>query len=183
MIFTETPLPGAFVIELERHQDQRGHLARTYCRDEFVEHRLDPTVAQCSVSMNERAGTLRGMHYQAEPHGETKLVRCTRGSVYDVIVDLRPDSPTHRRWFAIELTADNGLQIFAPVGIAHGFQTLEDRSEILYQMGAAYVASLQRGMRFDDPEVEISWPEAPSGRIVSERDLSFPPLSDLSFPH
>ena len=112
MIFTETPLAGAFVIELERHQDERGHLARTYCRDEFAEHGLDPAVAQCSTSMNERAGTLRGMHYQADPDGETKLVRCTRGSVYDVIVDLRPDSPTRRRWFAIELTADNGLQIF-----------------------------------------------------------------------
>ena len=177
MIFNETPLAGAFVIELERHQDERGHLARTYCRDEFAEHGLDPAVAQCSTSMNERAGTLRGMHYQADPQGETKLVRCTRGSVYDVIVDLRPDSPTRGSWFAIELTAENGLQIFVPAGMAHGFQALEDRSEILYQMGAAYVPTLQRGVRFDDPAFEIPWPDAPNGRIVSERDLSFPPFA------
>ena len=136
---------------------------------------MDPTVAQCSTSFNARAGTLRGMHYQADPHGEAKLVRCTRGAVHDVIVDLRPDSPTHRRWFGIELSADNGTALYVPVGMAHGFQTLEDGSEVLYMMGHEYVPDAARGVRWDDPGFGIEWPEPPAGgRTISARDAAYP---------
>jgi dTDP-4-dehydrorhamnose 3,5-epimerase len=175
--FTETPLLGAWLLELEQHTDERGGFARTFCREEWLSHGLDPSVAQCSTSQNRRAGTLRGMHYQAEPIAETKLVRCTRGSLYDAIVDIRPRSPTYLQWHAVELSASNGLQLYVPRGMAHGFQTLEDDTEVLYQMGAAFVADAQRGIRFDDAAIAIEWPEAPGERIISERDLSHPPVT------
>jgi dTDP-4-dehydrorhamnose 3,5-epimerase len=172
--FTETALAGAWLLELEQHIDERGSFARTFCRDEWLAQGLDPAVAQCSTSLNAKAGTLRGMHYQNEPHAETKLVRCTRGAIYDVVVDLRPRSPTYCRWYTAELSAANGCQLYVPPGMAHGFQTLEDNSEVLYQMSTAYAPDAQGGVRFDDPVFAIEWPEPPGRRIVSERDLSHP---------
>jgi dTDP-4-dehydrorhamnose 3,5-epimerase len=170
----ETPLRGAWLVELDRHEDERGFFARTFDREEWAARGMDPTVAQCNTSFNTRAGTLRGMHFQADPHGEPKLVRCTRGAVWDAIVDLRPASPTHRRWFGAELTATNGRALFVPVGMAHGFQTLEDESEVLYMMGHEYVPESARGVRWDDPAFGIEWPEPPSGgRTISERDASY----------
>jgi dTDP-4-dehydrorhamnose 3,5-epimerase len=174
MRFTETPLAGAWLLELEQYNDERGGFARTFCRDEWLAHGLDPAVAQCSTSLNLRAGTLRGMHYQPEPYAETKLVRCGRGAIQDVIVDLRPGSPTYCRWYTIELSAANARELYIPRGMAHGFQTLQDDSEVLYQMGAPYVAEAQGGVRFDDPAFAIEWPEPPGERIISERDLSHP---------
>ncbi len=167
-----TALPGAWLIEPEPLADERGFFARTFCAEEFRAHGLDPAVAQCSVSYNRQRGTLRGMHYQASPHGEAKLVRCTRGAIFDVIVDLRPDSPSRRRWFAAELTEDNRRMLYAPEGFAHGFLTLAAGSEVLYQISAAYRPEFQRGFRWDDPAVAIAWPEAPS--LVSARDRSLP---------
>jgi dTDP-4-dehydrorhamnose 3,5-epimerase len=165
--FDETPLRGAWLIELDRHEDERGLFARTFDRE----------VAQCNTSFNARAGTLRGMHFQADPHGEPKLVRCTRGAVWDAIVDLRPESPTHRRWFGAELTAANGRALYVPVGIAHGFQTLEDESEVLYMMGNEYVPESARGVRWDDPAFGIEWPEPPpGGRTISQRDAAYPDI-------
>ena len=173
MRFTETPLVGAWVIDLDRHEDERGFFARTYDRAEFQARGLDPPVVQCSTSYNAHAGVLRGMHFQAEPHGEPKLVRCTRGAVFDVVVDLRSDSATHRRWFATELSAANGRGLYVPAGLAHGFQTLQDASELLYMMGHEYVPEAVRGVRWDDPAFAIEWPSA-ARRIISERDRTHP---------
>jgi dTDP-4-dehydrorhamnose 3,5-epimerase len=172
--FTETPLPGAWVIELEELGDERGWFARTFDAAEFRARGLNPDVVQCNASFNRRAGTLRGMHYQAEPHGESKLVRCVRGAIFDVAVDLRPDSPTHRDWHGVELSAENRLAFYVPAGLAHGFQTLTDDSEVLYQMGDPYVPEAARGVRFDDPAFEINWPEPDGERTVSERDVGYP---------
>ncbi|HEY6863573.1 MAG TPA: dTDP-4-dehydrorhamnose 3,5-epimerase [Burkholderiales bacterium] len=172
MKFVATPLAGAFVVELEELADERGFFARSFCRDEFARHGLEPAVAQCNVSYNAQRGTLRGLHYQAEPHPEAKLVRCTRGAVWDVAVDLRPGSPTLHRWFALELTADNRRALYVPAGFAHGFQSLTDSSEVLYQMSESYRAELARGVRWDDPRLAIPWPVAPA--IVSERDRALP---------
>lgn len=170
-----TPLAGAFVVELERLPDERGHFARTFDAGLFAEHGLDPAVVQCSLSFNARAGTLRGMHYQADPYGEAKLVRVTRGAICDAIVDLRPGSETYSRSFAAELTADNDRALFVPVGMAHGFQTLADATEVLYQMSHAFVPGTGRGVRWDDPAFAIAWPPAPAGgRIMSERDAGYP---------
>jgi dTDP-4-dehydrorhamnose 3,5-epimerase len=170
--FVATPLAGAFVIELDLLADERGHFARTFDAQEFARHGLDPAVVQCNTSFNSRAGTLRGMHYQADPDGEAKLVRCTRGAVFDVIVDLRPGSGTHCRWFGTELTADNGRMLYVPVGFAHGFQTLADESEVSYQMSHHYVAEQARGVRWDDPAFGIEWP--PADRTISDRDRQYP---------
>ena len=172
MIFTETPLSGASLIELDPVRDERGWFARTFDAEEFRERGLDPDVVQCSTSFNERAGTLRGMHYQEEPHGEPKLVRCTRGAIYDVIVDLRPDSPTYCEWFGTELTAENMRMLYIPVGVAHGFQTLVESSEVHYQMGHEYVPEAARGVRWDDPAFGIQWP-ATERRLISERDSGY----------
>ena len=175
MILRETPLAGAHVVELERLRDERGHFARTFDAEQFAAAGLDARVVQCSTSFNARAGTLRGMHYQADPHGEAKLVRVTRGAVFDVIVDLRPASPTCRGWFGIELDAESGRSLYVPVGFAHGFQTLVDDSEVLYQMSHPYVPDAARGVRFDDPAFAIEWPPSPpTGLVVSERDRAFP---------
>jgi dTDP-4-dehydrorhamnose 3,5-epimerase len=171
MIFAKTPLAGAFVIEPEPLEDERGLFARTFCADEFEAHGLSPSVAQCNVSFNAQRGTLRGMHYQADPHGECKLVRCTSGTIHDVLVDLRPESPTYCRWFAAELSARNRRMLYVPTGLAHGFQTLEDGSEVFYQMSESYVPAAFRGVRFDDPAFGIDWPEPV--RVVSARDRDY----------
>jgi dTDP-4-dehydrorhamnose 3,5-epimerase len=170
----ETPLPGAYVVELERLADERGWFARTFDAQEFAALGLDARVSQCNTSFNGRAGTLRGMHFQARPHGEAKLVRCTSGAIYDVIVDLRPDSPAFCRWFGIELRAGATSSLFVPDGMAHGFQTLEDASEVHYQMSYHYVPEAARGVRWDDPSFGIEWPPAPGERMLSERDASYP---------
>jgi dTDP-4-dehydrorhamnose 3,5-epimerase len=173
----ETPLRGAYVVELELLRDERGAFARTFDAAAFAAAGLAADVVQCSLSYNERAGTLRGMHYQADPHGEVKLVRCTRGAIHDVIVDLRPASATYRRWFAIELRAGGDASLYVPVGFAHGFQTLVDRSEVAYQMAQPYVPEAARGVRWDDPALGIEWPAPPAhGRILSERDAGYPDL-------
>ncbi|MDQ3604623.1 MAG: dTDP-4-dehydrorhamnose 3,5-epimerase [Gemmatimonadota bacterium] len=172
MIFTGTRLQGAFIIEPERIGDERGFFARTWCEREFRMHGLNPRLVQCNVSFNRKKGTLRGMHYQAEPHGEAKLVRCTMGSIYDVIIDTRPESSTFRQWIAVELTAENRKMLYVPEGFAHGFQSLEDETEVFYQMSEFYVADSAHGVRWDDPAIGIKWPEAE--RIISERDAGYP---------
>jgi len=175
MNLSQTPLPGAYVVELEELADNRGHFARTFDAELFIAHGLDGRVAQCNTSFNAHAGTLRGMHYQAAPHGEAKLVRVTQGAVYDVILDLREDSPTCGRWFSIELSADGTRSLYAPAGVAHGFQTLLDGSEVAYQMSYPYVAAAASGVRWDDPAFAIEWPPPPSGgRVISERDRTWP---------
>jgi dTDP-4-dehydrorhamnose 3,5-epimerase len=183
VILRQTDLPGVVVVELEPLRDQRGSFARTFDADTFAAHGLDPRVVQCNSSYNLRAGTLRGLHYQAPPHAEGKLVRCIRGRVFDVVVDLRPDSPTHRRWLGLELEAGSTRSLFIPCGCAHGFQTLLDHSELHYHMTAPYVPAAARGVRFDDPAFAIRWPRPPGGeRIVSERDRAFPDYAPERIP-
>jgi dTDP-4-dehydrorhamnose 3,5-epimerase len=172
MKITETKLEGAFLIEPERIEDERGFFARTWSQKEFAERGLDPGLVECSTSFNRTAGTLRGMHYQAAPHAEVKLVRCTAGAVFDCIVDLRRSSPTFKHWVAVELTAENRLALYIPKGMAHGFLTREDGSEILYQISAPHVAASARGVRWDDPAFAIEWP-GPI-QVMSERDRNFP---------
>jgi dTDP-4-dehydrorhamnose 3,5-epimerase len=174
MKFHETPLPGVWLIEPERIGDGRGWFARTFDRDEFQARGLNPDVAQCNASHNARRDTLRGMHYQVEPHGESKLVRCTRGAIFDVAVDLRRDSIGFRAWHGVELSAENGHALYIPAGLAHGFQTLVDDCEVIYQMGHGYVPDAARGVRFDDPAFGIAWPAPHGQRIVSERDAGYP---------
>jgi dTDP-4-dehydrorhamnose 3,5-epimerase len=173
MRFVETPLNGAWVLELELLGDERGWFSRTFDAEEFAARGLNPAVVQCNSSFNARRGTVRGMHYQAEPHGESKLVRCARGAIFDVAVDLRAGSPTRRRWHGVELSAENRLAFYIPPGLAHGFQTLTDDVEVLYQMGHHYVPEAARGVRWDDPAFAIDWPELDVERIVSERDAQF----------
>src|SRR5262249_3900890 len=175
VIFTETRLEGAFVIEPEKLEDERGFFARTWCRREFEAHGLNPRLVQCSVSFNEKRGTLRGMHYQVAPHEEAKLVRCTKGAIYDVIVDLRPGSPTFKRHVAVVLTVENRTMLYIPEGCAHGFQTLEDKTEVVYQMSEFYAPECARGVRWDDPAFAIEWPSAE--RTIIERDRNYPNFS------
>jgi len=172
MIFTPTRLAGVWVIDLERFSDQRGFFARTYCRKEFAAHGLEPPVAQAATSFTARRGTLRGLHFQRPPHEEAKLVRCVRGAIWDVAVDLRRDSPTFRQWVATELSGDNQRMHFIPVGCAHGFITLTDDVEVCYQMSAHYEPSAATGVRWDDPAFAIDWPMPPV--LLSERDRSWP---------
>jgi len=172
VIFKETKLKGAYIIELEAIEDPRGYFARSYCKKEFSRNKLDFVIVQCDVSHNNTKGTLRGMHYQAAPHREAKLVSCIHGAMYDVIVDLRPESDTYRRWFGAELTEGNRIMIYVPVGFAHGFQTLEDETTVYYQMSEYYHAECARGLRWDDPSIKISWPSVES-RYISDRDLNF----------
>jgi len=169
--FTPTPLVGAYIVELERIEDERGFFARSFCQDEFRKHGLKPAIAQCNVSWNRKRGTLRGLHTQAAPHEEAKVVRCTLGAIWDVIVDLREASPTRWRWHALELNVDNRLAFYVPAGFAHGFQTLADDSEVLYQMSESYHPDLARGLRWDDPKLGIRWPLADP--ILSPRDRSY----------
>jgi dTDP-4-dehydrorhamnose 3,5-epimerase len=173
MRFHETPLPGVHLIELDRFEDDRGWFARTFDREEFRTRGLNPDVVQSNASYNARRDTLRGMHYQAEPHGESKLVRCVRGAIFDVALDLRHNSPTYRQWHGVELSAENRHALYIPAGLAHGFQTLTDECEVLYQMGNQYVPDSARGVRFDDPAFGIDWPVPHGERIVSERDASY----------
>lgn len=177
MIFKETKLKGAFVIEPERIEDERGFFARTFCRKEFEAHGLDPNLVQCSVSFNKKKGTLRGMHYQLSPYQETKLVRCTRGAIYDVILDLRPNSPTFKQWVSVELTGENGRMVYIPEGIAHGFQTLESNTEVLYQMSEFYHPESACGVCWDDPALAIQWPIVEA--VLSDRDRAWPLLGSL----
>ena len=177
MKFTPTKIAGVWLIEMERHEDERGWFARSWCAEEFAARGLNSQLAQCSVSFNKKKGTLRGMHWQAAPHAEAKLVRCTRGAIYDVALDLRPDSQTYRRWFATELTADNGRALYIPEGCAHGFQTLADDSEVFYQIAGAYHATSSRGVRWDDPVFGITWPDA-AERHLSVRDQTYPLQGD-----
>ena len=172
MKFTSVPLGGAHLVELEPVADERGFFARSWCAEEFRSYGLNPALAQCSLSFNKRKGTLRGMHYQAEPHAEVKLVRCTSGVIYDVILNLRPASPTYCKWFAIELTAANRRMLYISAGIAHGFQTLADDTEVFYQMSVNYHPESARGVRWNDPLFAIEWPVR--DLIISERDRSFP---------
>jgi dTDP-4-dehydrorhamnose 3,5-epimerase len=174
VIFTPTALEGALVIEPEPAADARGLFARTWCQRELAARGLETRLAQCSTSYNKRKGTLRGMHYQVPPFAETKIVRCTRGSIFDVIVDLRSDSPTLMSHFAVVLTADNRKAIYVPTGFAHGFQTLEDDTEVLYQISEFYSPEHSGGVRWDDPAFQIPWPA--DDRTISERDRSYPDL-------
>ena len=172
MIFIETPLRGAFLIELEPHNDERGFFARTYCAREFAERGLNPRVVQCNLSSNLKAGTLRGMHYQQAPAGEAKLVRCVRGAIHDVVVDLRPDSATYRRAFAVDLTMANRKALYIPESFAHGFLTLADETDVEYQMSEFHAPQDARGFRYDDPAFAIRWPRPVS--IISPQDLDWP---------
>jgi dTDP-4-dehydrorhamnose 3,5-epimerase len=175
MQFIETPLAGAWIIELNRLADERGWFARTFDEDAFRARGLNPAVVQCNASFNHAEGTLRGLHYQAEPNGESKLVRCVQGCVFDVAVDLREDSPTLGCWHAVELEAGGGRAFYIPAGVAHGFQTLADDSEVHYLMGNAYVPEAARGVRWNDPAFDVRWPDAPpNGRVMSERDAGYP---------
>ena len=178
MILSELPLPGAFLITPEKAIDERGYFARIFSREEFEAQGLNPAVEQCNLSYNARRLTLRGMHYQAEPHGECKVVRCTRGVIYDVAVDIRPGSPTYLEWHAVELSAENALAVYLPEGVAHGFLTLAEDCEVLYQMSTGYVPTAARGVRWDDPAFSIAWPESPT--VISDRDRQFPDFSARS---
>lgn len=171
MKFIETPLRDAYVIEIEPHRDERGFFARSWCTREFRERGLNARLVQCNVSFNQRKGVLRGMHYQADPFPEAKLVRCTRGRIFDVIVDLRPESVSFRKWYGIEL-AEGGIEmVYVPEGFAHGFQTLEDNTELLYLMSEFYHPECSRGVRWDDPAISIQWPIPDP--IVSDKDRSY----------
>ena len=174
MKLTETPLQGAWVVEQERIGDERGWFARTFDAEAFEAHGLDPRIVQANASFNARGGTLRGMHFQAAPHDEPKLVRCVRGMIYDVAVDLRPDSPTYCRWHAIELGADEGNSFYLPRGMAHGFQTLTDDCEVHYLMGAPHVPEAAGGVRWDDPAFAIDWPDTDAVRTIADKDRAFP---------
>ncbi len=172
MIFNETKLKGAFIIELEKRDDERGFFARSFCTREFETHAINPRVVQCNISFNKKKGTLRGLHFQKDPYEETKLVRCTLGAICDVIVDLRSSSETFKQWVSVELTAHNGKMLYVPEGFAHGFQTLEDNTEIFYQMSEFYNPESASGVRWNDPAFGIQWPE--DERAISEKDRQFP---------
>ena len=176
MRFTETTLAGAFLVDMERRADERGFFARAFCAREFEDHGLKPVVAQANVSFNLRRGTLRGMHYQADPADETKLVRCTAGAIYDVVVDMRTASPTYLRHFGVELTADNRTALYVPAMLAHGFQTLEDDTEVEYQMGDFHSPGHERGVAYDDPALGIEWPLAVSA--ISDKDRAWPRVNE-----
>ncbi len=172
MIFQTTNLSGLYLIDSEKHEDFRGHFTRTFCEKEFSAHGLSTHIAQCSVSFNRRKGTLRGMHYQVAPFEEVKLVRCSRGAILDIAIDLRPASPTFKQHFAAELSETNGKMLYIPIGFAHGFQTLTDNAEISYQMSQFYSPDHARGVRWNDPAFAISWP--PDERTILERDRNYP---------
>jgi dTDP-4-dehydrorhamnose 3,5-epimerase len=172
MIFTETKLSGAYVVDIERMEDERGFFARSWCRNEFVAHGLNPQLVQCNISFNAAKGTLRGMHYQEKPCEEEKLIRCTMGAIYDVIIDLRPDSPGFKKYYSIVLTPDNRKMLYVPKGFAHGFLTLEDNTEVFYQMTEYYAPGHARGVRWNDPQFGIKWPS--DVRVIADRDRNYP---------
>ncbi|MDY7055159.1 dTDP-4-dehydrorhamnose 3,5-epimerase [Limnospira fusiformis] len=171
MKFTETQLKGAYIIELEPIQDERGFFSRSWCQKEFSERGLNSNLVQCNISFNRHKGTLRGMHYQAKPHEEAKLVRCTMGAIYDVIIDIRPDSPTFKQWVAVELTAENRRMLYIPEGMAHGFETLTDNTEVFYQMSEFFYPDSARGLRWNDPTFAIQW--LGTHFIISKKDNSY----------
>ncbi len=171
MKFIETALADAYIIELEKYEDARGYFARSYCRNEFRDRGLLDIFVQSNISFNKIKGTLRGMHYQAEPYGEVKVVSCFQGKIYDVIIDLRPDSNTYCKWISVTLSSDNGKLLYIPKGFAHGFQTLEDNTMVHYQMGEFYKPEYARGVRWNDPRFAIKWPL--NVEIVSEKDGSY----------
>lgn len=168
MIFQSTKIPGVYVIEQERHEDHRGYFARTWCRQEFAAQGLETQFVQCSVSHNKRQGTLRGMHYQSEPHSERKLVQVTRGAIFDVIIDLRIDSPTHKAWFGLELNSENGTMLYIPDGCAHGFLTLSDCADVQYQISEFFRPKSASGVRWNDSAFSVDWPFDPA--IIADRD-------------
>lgn len=172
MKFTETPLKGAFVIDLEKREDERGFFARAWCQKEFEAHGIYRLPVQANMSYNKKAGTIRGMHYQAAPNQESKLIRCINGAIYDVIIDLRKNSPTYKQWFGIELNAENRTMLFVPEDFAHGFLALEDHSEVMYQVSAFYNFESERIIRYDDPSFGIKWPIEVT--VVSEKDITTP---------
>lgn len=175
MKFLETPLQDACIVEIEPIEDSRGLFARSWCKREFESHSLNPELVQCNISFNIKKGILRGMHYQIKPFKEAKLVRCTRGAIFDVIIDLRADSPTFKDWFAVELTDKNRKMLYIPECFAHGFQTLKDNTEVFYQMSEYYSPEHSRGIRWNDPFFSIQWPE--DKRIISKRDQQYPDFS------
>ena len=177
MIFTETKLKGSFIVEPEKLEDVRGFFTRTWSQREFEAAGIDEPVVECNVSFSKKKGTLRGMHYQADPDGQAKILRCTLGAVYDVIVDLRPDSPTFKQWVGVELSAQNHRMIFVPKNFAHGFQTLQDNTEIFYQMSSYYVAESSRGVRWNDPAFGIEWPA--DERTILDRDQQYPDFTGV----
>ena len=172
MIFTPLPIAGAFAVDLEPRHDERGFFARTWCRREFEAQGLDATVAQESISFNAREGTLRGIHVLRAPHAETKLVRCLRGALFDVLVDVRPGSPTHRQWHGLELSADNRRSVYIPAGVAHGFLTLADDTEVAYRISDFHRPDAEAGIRWDDPAFGIAWPGPV--RVIAARDAAWP---------
>jgi dTDP-4-dehydrorhamnose 3,5-epimerase len=171
MLFCETKLPGVFEIHIEPHSDDRGFFARSWCQKEFEAHGLNPKLVQCNISFNIRKGTLRGLHFQAPPHAEAKVVRCTQGAIYDVVLDLRPSSPAFRDWIVVILTSANRHMVYVPEGCAHGFLTLEDNTEVFYQMSEVHNAELARGVRWNDPAFRITWPE--KVEVISQRDAEY----------
>ena len=177
MIFKETNLPGAFVIELERLEDERGFFARAFCQNEFEENGLNPVIAQANIAFNVKKGTLRGMHFQYPPAAESKLVRCTRGAILDIIVDLRPESSTYLDHFAVELDEENHTALYVPERFAHGYQTLQDRTETSYQVGEFYTPGTEGGLRYDDPSLDLHWPLPVA--VMSPKDESWAPFEDV----
>ncbi len=178
MIFTPTTIAGAVLIKAEPVDDERGRFARVFCRREFEAQHLNANLVQCSTSFNRRSGTLRGLHFQGKPFAEDKVIRCTRGAVFDVIVDLRPASTSYKRWQGFDLTADNGVMVYVPKGVAHGFITMADDSEVFYQMSEFHHAEASYGVRWDDPDLAIRWPRQP--QLISERDRMLPTLRSLT---
>lgn len=176
MIFHTTPIADVAIIDLERRADDRGFFARTFCRDEFAAAGLDPDVEQCNLSFNHRAGTLRGMHFQVAPHPEAKLVRCIAGAIVDIIVDMRPDSPTRLQHVSVELSADNRRALYVPPYFAHGYQALTDGAEVLYQVSGAYAPVAERGLRHDDPDLGLEWPLPVT--VISDKDAGWPLLAE-----
>ncbi len=172
MDFAQTKLPGVFEVRLQPHADQRGFFARSWCQKEFATNGLNSSLAQCSVSFNKLKGTLRGMHYQVAPYREAKLVRCTRGTVYDVVLDLRPDSPSYKQWTSVVLSSEERNMVYVPEGCAHGFLTLDDDTEIFYQISEFYAPEAARGIRWNDPAFRISWPIPVE--VISDKDRSYP---------
>ena len=177
MIFTETKLKGAFVLDLERREDERGFFARAFCQHEFADHGLKPVIAQGNIAFNVKRGTLRGMHFQFPPAAETKLVRCTRGAIYDVIVDLRPESDTYLEHIAVELSESNQRSLYVPERFAHGYQVLEDETETSYQVGEFYAPEHEGGLMYDDPRLAIEWPLEVTE--ISPKDAAWPSLDDV----
>jgi dTDP-4-dehydrorhamnose 3,5-epimerase len=172
MVFSETHLQGAYVVRPERREDDRGHFARVWCREEFAAHKLKAEMVQLNAGFSHRRGTVRGMHFQVTPHAEAKFIRCTRGAIFDIIIDLRETSPTFKKWYGLELTPANGLMLYAPEGFAHGYQTLEDDTEMCYMTSFNYVANSASGVRWDDPAFGIRWPLPVS--MISKQDQTWP---------